>query len=208
MNAIKVDERAKATQSELKQLRQAGKIPGVVYGKNRASEAIAVDAKELMRLLRQGGGGVLDMEMPDDQVKPVMITEIQRDTVNGHILHIDFRQVNMEEPVRTKVRLNYIGTPQGVSEGGLQQIQEHEVEISCKPKDIPASIEVDISRLQIGQSVTIGEISPPPGVEILAEPADVLVTILEQQKVDEEPADKGNADPEAYDGVGQRAEKA
>lgn len=208
MTAIKVDERVRTTQSHLRRMRQEGTIPAVVYGKDRAAEAIAIDAKQLMRHLRDGSGGVMEMQMPDDQVKPVMITEIQRDPLNGHILHIDFRQVNMEETIRTSVKLNYSGTPEGVKEGGLQQIQEHEVEISCKPKDIPNALLVDISRLQIGESLTVADITVPAGVEILTQPQDVLVTILEQQKVEEEPADEANGEPGAYDGAEQKTGNA
>ncbi len=201
MSAIKVDERAVTTKSGLKQMRREGVIPGVVYGSDRASESIAVNAKELMQLLRGGSSGVVNMELQGEQAKPVMITEIQRDPLNGHILHVDLRQVNMEESVRTQVTIQYIGTPVGVKEGGFQQIQAHEVEIACKPKNIPEAIEVDVSRLTIGESITVEEISPPPGVEILAEPHDVLVTVVEQQKVEEAPADEASAEAEAADGA-------
>ena len=98
--------------------------------------------------------------MPDGGGKqPVMINEIQRNPLNRELLHVDFHQINMDEPVRTVVTLEFVGDAVGAKEGGILQIQLHELEIRCLPNQIPASITVDISKVGIGENMLVSELS-------------------------------------------------
>ncbi|MBE1447179.1 50S ribosomal protein L25 [Paenibacillus sp. OAS669] len=200
---LKAEVRGTNTKSERKGLRAKGKIPAVVYGSKVTNTPIAVDEKELLALLRSNPHAIIQMELPDSGKQPVMINEVQRDAILKNVLHVDFHQINMDEPVTTTVRLDFTGEPVGVNMGGILQIQHHEIEIRCLPTHIPASIEVDISGLEIGGSMLISDLKVDPSIEIKSIANDVLVTVLAPQKEDlpadteEEAEQKAEAKAEA-----------
>jgi large subunit ribosomal protein L25 len=187
---LKAEARKDGTRSEIKQLRKQGKIPGIVNGKKVGSSIIAIDQKELQHLLRDHAHAIIDMELPDGSKQPVMIHEVQRDKLSRTLLHIEFHQISMNEPVRTAVQLEFIGEAAGTAEGGVLQIQHHELEIRCLPEQIPESIAVDISHLKLGDNLLVSELSVPEGIEVKTDPYEVIVTILTPQKdVDEAEAE-------------------
>ncbi|SCW72260.1 large subunit ribosomal protein L25 [Paenibacillus tianmuensis] len=197
--SLKAEARTGRTKGDRNRLRAEGKVPGVVYGKKVTQTPIAIDQKELLALLKTNPHAVIDMDIPQFGKQPVMINEVQRDALSRQLLHVDFHQINMDEPVQTTVRLEYIGDPEGVKVGGILQVQHHEIEIRCLPQHIPASIEVDVSGLEIGQSMLVSELKLPEGVEVKTDVHDVLATILTPQK---------EAEPEAEAPAGNAAETA
>ncbi len=197
--SLKAEARTGRTKGDRNRLRAEGKVPGIVYGKKVTQTPIAIDQKELLALLKTNPHAVIDMDVPQFGKQPVMINEVQRDALSRELLHVDFHQINMDEPVQTTVRLEYIGDPEGVKAGGILQIQHHEIEIRCLPQHIPASIEVDVSGLEIGQSMLVSELKLPEGVEVKTDEHDVLATILTPQK---------EAEPEKEAPVAQGGEAA
>lgn len=179
---LKAESRNGLTKSGVKQLRSSGKVPGVVYGKKVGAVQIAVEAKELLMLLRNSPHAIVEMELPGSGKQPVMVHDIQRDQISRNLLHIDFHQINMDEPVRTSIPLDFLGESKGEEEGGMLQIQLHEIEIRCLPAQLPANIAVDISALELGDSLLVSDLTAPSGVEIKSHPKDVVVTILAPQK--------------------------
>ncbi|MDO3681501.1 50S ribosomal protein L25 [Paenibacillus ehimensis] len=203
--SLKAEARTGRTKGDRNRLRAEGKVPGIVYGKKVTQTPIAIDQKELLALLKTNPHAVIDMDVPQFGKQPVMINEVQRDALSRELLHVDFHQINMDEPVQTTVRLEYIGDPEGVKAGGILQIQHHEIEIRCLPQHIPASIEVDVSGLEIGQSMLVSELKLPEGVEVKTDEHDVLATILTPQK-EAEPEEEA---PAAQGGeAAETAEKA
>ncbi|MCM3273460.1 50S ribosomal protein L25 [Paenibacillus elgii] len=200
--SLKAEARTGRTKGDRNRLRAEGKVPGVVYGKKVTQTPIAIDQKELLALLKTNPHAVIDMDIPQFGKQPVMINEVQRDALSRQLLHVDFHQINMDEPVQTTVRLEYIGDPEGVKVGGILQIQHHEIEIRCLPQQIPSSVEVDVSGLEIGQSMLVSELKLPEGVEVKTDVHDVLATILTPQK-EAEPEEEAPAAQE-----GNAAEKA
>jgi large subunit ribosomal protein L25 len=188
--SLKAESREEATKSDIKQLRVKGRIPAVVYGNKVVATAITVDQKELLALLRQNPHAIIDLEMPNGSGKqPVMINEIQRDQLKRErLLHIDFHQINMDEPVKTTVSLEFIGEAEGAKEGGIVQIQMHELEIRCLPSQIPSSIKVDISNVGLGGNLLVNQLSIPAGIEVKSESNDLILTVLSPQKEDAEVA--------------------
>lgn len=187
VTSLKAESRSGATKSETKQLRAVGQVPGVVYGKNVGTRTIAVEAKQLLMLLKNNPNAVVEMDIPERGIHPVMVHEVQRDTLRGDLLHIDFHQINLEEPVRTAVPLEFRGEAKGAAEGGLFQIQLHELEIRCLPNDIPSAFPVDVSLLEMGHSILVKDLPVIDGIEIKSDPDDVVVTILAPQKEEVEP---------------------
>jgi large subunit ribosomal protein L25 len=183
---LKAEARKDGTKSEIKQLRDKGKIPCVVNGKKVGSSIIAIDQRELQHLLRDHPHAIIEMELPGGMKQPVMIQEVQRDKLSRDVLHIDFHQINMDEPVRTSVALEFIGEAVGATEGGVLQIQHHELEIRCLPEEIPSMIEVDISHLRLGDNLLVSDLPVPEGIEVKTDPFEVIVTILTPQQAPEE----------------------
>lgn len=181
--AMNVEKREASTKSVLRRLRSNGKVPGVVYGKDLAQTAlIAVDQKELMSMLRTNPRGVILMDVPGAGRQHVMINEMQRDALTSKLIHIDFRQVNMQENVKTSVRLEAEGESAGVKEGGIYQVLLHELEIRCLPDAIPSLIVFDVSAMQIGDTLLVSDLPIPEGIEVLSKPDEVVATILAPQK--------------------------
>jgi len=185
--SLKAENRNGSTKSAVKQLRTSGKVPGIVYGKKVGTRTIAVGAKELLMLLRSNPHAIVEMDIPDAGKQPVMIHEVQRDKISRELLHIDFHQINMDEPVRTSVTLEFVGEPKGADEGGMLQIQMHEVEIRCLPALIPASIHVDVTDLDLGNTILVAALKLPEGVELKSHMEDVVATLLAPQKEAAEP---------------------
>lgn len=178
-----VEKRESSTKSTLRKLRSNGKVPGVVYGKalNQAA-LIAIDHKELTNVLRTNPRGVLLMDIPGTGQQHVMIAEMQRDALTSNLMHIDFRQVNMQEEVRTTVRLEAEGDSVGVKEGGIFQVLLHELEIRCLPDAIPSSIVYEVNTMQIGDTLAVSDLPVPGNVEVLSKSDEIVATILAPQK--------------------------
>jgi len=201
---LKAEARHIGTKGERKRLRAEGKVPGVVYGKKVSQTPIVLDQKELTALLKVNPHAVIELDVPEYGKQPVMINEIQREGLSRQLLHVDFHQINMDEPVNTTVRLDYIGEPAGVQAGGILQIQRHELEVRCLPTQIPDSIEVDVSVLDIGENLLVSSLKLADSIEIKTDEHDVLATILTPQKAEdveavEESADQAEASAEAED---------
>jgi large subunit ribosomal protein L25 len=181
--AMNAEQRTGTTKGELRQLRLQGKIPGVIYGKQLSEAAqVTIDAKELQSLLRSHPNAVLEINIPTHGKTSVMISEIQRDSLNRNVLHVDFHQINMNEEVRANVRIHAEGDSEGVREGGVLQVVMHELEVQCLPGSIPDVVTVDISSLAMGESILVSDLLLPKGVESSVDPEQVVLTILSPQK--------------------------
>jgi len=194
--AMNAYQRMCTTKSELRILRNNGQVPGVVYGKQLMKPTpITVGEKELHGLIRSNPNAVLEMDVPGQGKHSVMIAEVQRDTMSRHITHVDFRQVNMDEKIRTNVRIEAMGDSVGVSEGGILSIILHELDIQCLPGSIPEAIEIDVTNLGVGESMLVGDIKLPEGVEAKFESDSVVLTILAPQKaLSEDEAEEASAE--------------
>lgn len=185
--SLKAEARDGHTKSEVKQLRSKGKVPGVVYGKKIGARTVAVEAKELLALLRSNPHAVVELEVPEAGKFPVMVQQVQRDHMSHNLLHIDFHQINLDEPVHTSVALDFEGEAKGAKEGGLLQVQMHEVEIRCLPNLIPGALAVDVSGLELGDVLLAKDLKLPKGIELKSDPDDVVATLLAPQSGAEEP---------------------
>ncbi|HZG55806.1 50S ribosomal protein L25 [Paenibacillus sp.] len=181
---VSVLARAAETKSDRRTNRESGKIPGVVYGKKVAPESIYIEEKLLHTLIRSGAaaGAIVRLQVPNHGEQPVMIGEIQRDKVLGRILHVDFHQIDMNEPVKATVRVELTGDAQGVREGGILQVMNATVDVRCIASAIPAAIEADVSGLQVGEHLYVRDLRVPAGVEIRSDENDIVATVLAPQK--------------------------
>ncbi len=201
---IKAELREKGTKGELKRLRQQGKVPAVFYSSRDKNLLLALDAKEFRHLVFSRTN-IFDLDVGKGRKKPCIIREIQIDPVTDEILHVDLLGIKASEKVTMKVPVELVGESIGVKDfGGILEHHLREMEISCLPKDIPERIEIDISNLNVGESISVADLTLEH-IEILAEPEQTIVSVAhpkraEEEEVAEEVVEEGEAQPEAIHG--------
>ncbi len=161
-------------------LAQQGRIPGVVYGKEMGSMSIAVDLKDIQRIVKNfGTGKIIDLRLKDgkgDGMK-VLLKDVQYDPVRKELTHVDLQSVKMTEKIKTNVKIKFVGKPIGAQQGGVLQRQLDALEIECLPADIPDQIVVDVSDLNVGQSIHVKDLSLPKGVKTTTDPEAVVASV-------------------------------
>lgn len=180
---LKAAPREAASRGELRKLRHSGRIPGVVYGKSETAPIpVAVEAKELHALLRSHPHGVLNLEIAGYGKRSVLLSDVQRDSMSGEVMHVDLHKINMNESIKAPVRLEVSGKSAGEKEGGMLQMVLHELEVECLPSALPESIVMDVDGLQVGDNLTVAELKLPADVKALHDPDTVVAAVLAPQK--------------------------
>jgi len=190
-------------------LRREGKIPAVLYGPKAEPILLSVDIKDIEQILKQGtiGQALLSLVIQNGEkiTKAAMIKELQRHPVSGNYLHIDFYEIDMQRKISTTVPVVVKGQSKGVESGGIMQIVRRELEVFCLPSAIPEAFEVDITELDIGDSVHVQEIQLPDGVELPEDVDFTVVTILapkvEEEVVEEEELEEGEEEAAEEEGA-------
>ncbi|WP_059051923.1 50S ribosomal protein L25 [Paenibacillus senegalimassiliensis] len=190
---LNVTPRTEFHRSSLRELRQNGRVPAVVYGGESENLAVHVDVKQLVKVARTGRSEFFDLKVEGGQTLPVLIKDLQQR--RGEIIHADFQQVSKNKPIRVKVPLSFTGTAQGTKVGGILQFQATELDVEGLPGVLPASLEIDITALDVGDKLTASEVELPKGIILHAQPEEVLAVVL-QQTLDTAAEDAGAADSE------------
>jgi large subunit ribosomal protein L25 len=190
-------------------LRREGKLPAVLYGSDIDSISLAVNAHDIELLLNKisYSQALINLAVENGQSfeKMVMIKELQADPISQKYLHIDFYEIKMDRKISTTAPVLIKGVSKGVEAGGTLQIIRRELDVVCLPSEIPDSIEIDITDLDMGDSVHVSEIRPKGGIEI---PFDVDFTVLTvvsprseaaEEEAEKEPAEGGETTAEAGD---------
>ncbi|WP_172373689.1 50S ribosomal protein L25/general stress protein Ctc [Sporosarcina jiandibaonis] len=174
---IQSELRVKGQHSTITELRAAGFVPAVVYGYNTEATSISVNERDLLKTLRvTGRNGVMKLQVDGNEVN-VVLNDYQADPLKGTVLHADFLAINMTEELEVSVQINLVGESKGEKEGGVIQQPNWELDIKVKPADIPESYDIDISELEIGDTLTVADIREKSKYEILNEDDYALVTI-------------------------------
>lgn len=155
---------------------QSEHIPAVVYGHKFASTAISVDKKEFEKTFKTAGGStIIELEGLEEPVE-VLVKEVSFAPIQGGIIHVDFYAIEKGKEMATRVPLYFTGESPVVKLGAVVNMILHEVDILCKPKDLPAHIDVDITKLEnIGDKIHVSDIKAPTGVKITNDADDVVV---------------------------------
>ncbi len=181
---LKAEKRSTIGKGPARSLRRDGKIPAVLYGSDIEPVSLSIQAKEIEVLLKNAkfNQQLINIDMGSGVMKPTMIKEIQLRPVKGDFLHIDFYEVNMGRKIRVRVPVVLKGKSIGVENGGLLQIIRRELEVLCYPGEIPEAIEIDVTDLNIGNSVHVNDIHLEGDMEIPAEVNFTVVTMLAPKK--------------------------
>lgn len=159
-------------------LRREGLLPCVLYGSEINSIPITVKTGDLDRIMKVGGPNALIKVKVDSKEYITLVREIQTHPVAKEYLHADLQQVSLKEKLQTLVPLHIIGEAPGVADGGILQQVHRELEVECLPTDIPDFIEVDVSGLGFGDSLTVADLKAGEGVDILNDLDTVVVSIV------------------------------
>ena len=170
-----------------RKLRQAGQVPAIIYGHGREPQSLALNTREVERLLGtiSAGSTVIELNMNGSTAR-TLIREIQRHPFKRSILHIDFQELVAGEKVSVNVPIVLTGVPDGVrvSGGILSQVMS-ELTIRCDPVNIPRRIEADVTHVLIGHSIHVSDLKAPEGVEIMDD-ADTTIAVVSAPKVEAE----------------------
>jgi large subunit ribosomal protein L25 len=189
--ALVVESRANTGKGAVRKLRAAGRIPAILYGQGKESVPLAIDPRALEKVLKTGGANTLldlTVEGRSDLGKPVaLVKELQRHPIRGTILHADLYQVDLTKTVEVEVPIHLLGKAKGIDFGGILEHSLREVALECLPRSIPASIEVDISNMEIGDVIHVRDLALPTGVSLVSDP-DLGVVHVALPAAEETPA--------------------
>jgi large subunit ribosomal protein L25 len=196
--ALNAFPRALGRRAGAKKLRASGRIPAVIYGRQAKPQNLEVIAKEMENLIHHSISENLLVDLAvDSDGRPkrlALVQEVQHHPLSGHILHVDFHEVAENEKVIVKVPVETTGEAAGVKTGG--GVLEHvlfKISVRALPKDLPELITVDVSHLNIGQAIHLGEITAPPGVEIIGDKKVPVIAVAAPRTEEEEAAEAAAA---------------
>ncbi|MFY9120134.1 MAG: 50S ribosomal protein L25 [Syntrophomonadaceae bacterium] len=184
----------------LHELRRGQMIPSIVYGQGREPLPIALEGRNLNRIFSHHGySGLFSLEL-EGEPRPILalVREVQRHPVNREINHLDFLEVSMTEKITSSVPIHIVGEEEITKQGAILQAGAKELEVSCLPADLPDSVTVDVSQLQIGEKVTVADLVVGANVEKISDPDTVVAVILGASKsTDDETTEEEEATGES-----------
>lgn len=184
------------TKSATKEIRNSGRVPAVIYGKEKDSESISVDSIELIKTVRdEGKNAIITLNVENNKSVDVMLHDYQIDPLKDELIHADFYIVNMAEEMDVEVALRLEGEAQGTKDGGVLQQPMYELQVRAKPGNIPEEIIVDITDLKIGDSISVSDITIKGNYEVLEDSDTTIATVLAPDTEDVEEAPDENAEP-------------
>ena len=171
--------------------RAAGQIPAVLYGHGETPIAVAVQARDFEVALRthKGGNPIVNLAVSGGEFT-ALIRDVQYDPVSHHILHLDFQHISLTETIEVKVAVHLNGLPLGVKDGGgILETILRELDVRCLPTAIPSAIQVDVSHLNIGDSVHVRDVTAE-GITILNDIDETIATVVPPTVMEEKPAEE------------------
>ncbi|RHW31746.1 50S ribosomal protein L25/general stress protein Ctc [Lysinibacillus yapensis] len=197
---LEAEKRQAGARSNLTTLRNEGKLPAVIYGFNIENTPVILDYRETAKVVQQHGQtAVFKIQLDGKQVNAVL-NEVQRDALKGTVKHVDFLSIDMSEELEMEVPVTIVGVSAGVKEGGVLMQPVRDLKIKVKPTEIPETIEVDVSSLGIGDSLSVAEVRDRIPYQIASDDDDILASVTPPVVVSDDTAgqeDTDNADVKA-----------
>jgi len=213
---IKATVRSEHGKSAARHLRAQGLVPAVVYGKGVDTLAITIEESALKAIIASGvyTTHIFDLQVKGDAAPPkplpVMIAQLQRHPITRYFQNVDFHAISLKEKIHAQVPIAFKGEPVGLKRGGILERLHLEISVSCLPTSIPDHIEVDLSAMEIGDSVHVRDLTIPKEVEVLTSGDEMIALVAPPAKaVEEAPAAvaEEGAEPELVDQKGEKKEE-
>ena len=197
---VSADVRASRGKNAAHRTRRAGQIPAVIYGAFQEPISVALDPREILKIVHSGTGynTIFNLHIKGGENTPVMVVDHQVDPLKGTLLHADLKRIDLTKRIRVTVPVHTHGEPAGVKvQGGLLEIITRVVEIECLPDDIPEHYVVEVGELMIGQSKRASDVTLGGSVKLVSDPQSVIAHVV-ALRVEAEPTPaEGAAAPEA-----------
>ncbi len=190
-----------------RKLRRNNQVPAIIYGVDPKPLMVAVNYSQLARIVRRSSSDniMLDLQIESDQGtlnKKVMLKELQVDPIKDTLIHADFYELSMDKEITVEVRINLVGSPVGVTKGGILQHVKRDLSISCLPDKLVDSLDVDVAQLDIGDAIHVKDIQLPEGIRCLDE-GDLTIAVVaaptvsaEEEVAEEEEIEEETAEAE------------
>jgi len=209
---LEVQEREQRGTSESRRLRRAGMIPGVLYGSGKKPHAICVPERELRRVLTGDHGlhAILDVVLAGQKTThSSVLKDYQVDPIRGKIEHFDLQEVRLDQPIQSSVTIELVGESVGAKAGGVLSQVAREIRVEALPLEVPERLELDVSAMEIGDSLRLSDLATREGVTYLDDPETVLATVTVPTKVEEpEPEEVEGEEGEEAEGEVAEGEEA
>ncbi len=206
---LAVERREAAGSRAARRLRRDGNVPGILYGGGEEPVAFQVEARLLRNTLAHAGA-VIELNIAGAGATPVVVKELVRHPVSGETVHVDMLRVRLDEAISAIVVVVLVGAEDapGVKEGGVLEQVTRELNIEALPGDIPDAIHHDVSGVQIGDTITLEALTPPPGVTLTDDPETVVATVTPPKlQLEEEEEIEGETELVAEGEGGEEAEE-
>lgn len=171
-----------------RRLRQEGNIPAVIYGLGKTPEPVTVNLHDFQQAVAEVGRDLFMFNLETEGAKDRELTvlrEVQRDPVSEKIVHMDLLRIDMKKPLDVSVGVIGKGVPAGVKEGGVLDQVLREVSLRCLPDNVPPTIEVDISHLDVGDGIHVSDLQFDDTIEVMSDPDDVIFHVVVPMMTDE-----------------------
>ena len=179
---LKADIRPGTGKKGAKECRKKGLLPGILYGKGDESTPVAVDPKQLGHALHTDAGSnvIITLTVGKKGGDPVnvVVKELQVDSIKGTMRHVDFCHISLEETIRSAVPFKIVGESPGVKQGGTIDRILRELEVESLPMNIPDEIEIDVSSLEIGDSLAVDTLVIPEGVKVVTDLGAMILHVV------------------------------
>lgn len=202
---LSIEKRAAKGKGEMGRMRRNGSVPGVFYGPGTESLPVAVNTREFRNKVEgQQGSQLIEFlsQVTDLNGKIALLKEVQHDPITSDPLHVDFYEVDVNVPIQASVVIHLTGRAQGVTAGGSLLYSRREILVDCLPLAIPDVIEVDVTSLDINDSIRVGDIDLPSGVTT-SEDVQAMVASVVAPAAEEETPEVGDGEEEAAAGDGE-----
>ncbi len=202
MAHIKLDaeERTQLGSSATRRLRREGKVPGVLYQKGETGISFALPERALREVFHGERNTVIDLTIGGGASRPALLKDFQVHPVRDQVMHVDLQQVDLTEAVEAPVSVVLVGTAAGVREGGVLDQPVRSVTVRALPDALPESIEHDVSALETGSTILVGDLVAPEGVEIVDDPGGLIASVTLPSAV-VEPEEEEEAAVEGEEGA-------
>jgi large subunit ribosomal protein L25 len=202
---VAAEVRASRGKNEAHRTRRAGQIPAVVYGAYQDPIAIAVNPKDILKIVRSttGFNTIFNLAVTGGETTPVMVVDQQVDPIKGTLLHADLKRIDLAKRIRVTVPVHTAGEPKGVKvQGGLLEVITRSVDIECLPDEIPEAFTVDVTELMIGQSRRASDVALAGSMKLVSAADTVIAHVVAlRAEAEAAPAAEGAAAPAATAGA-------
>jgi large subunit ribosomal protein L25 len=207
---IAAEARETRGKNEARRLRVRGLAPAVVYGAGNGAVAVAVSPREISKILhsKTGTNTIFNLAVQGGETTPVMVVDTQSDPIRSNLLHVDLKRIDLTKRIAVKIPVHTKGDPKGVKvQGGLLEVVTREVEIDCLPDEIPNEFVMDVSELNIGQSLRASDIPMSGSMKLVSSPELVLAHVVALKAEAAAPAAEGAATTTAEPEVIKKGKK-